>query len=134
MNTQLAESIGSVIGVIENFGNVIYLGSNFVWLVGFYILFQMFKLKFLKLLMTAECLAIVYWFWSNLYYFTGVPEEQNSSLTRIVAIAVTETLLRVMPLLVGTTGAIMGVKFLQNKWKGQDASQSSEPTSLNASD
>jgi len=121
MTIEVAESIGSVIGVFESLEEAIWFGSHFLWIVIYYILFQIFRYPFLKFLIAAEVMGVIYWFWSHLFYFTGVPENQNYSLAQITVIGITETLLRTAPLILGTIAGICALKKLQMKVKEMKA-------------
>ena len=133
MTYETSEKILKALVKIEVFDNMLWLGSLLIWLVALYILHEIFKFKFLKLLMISEVFGIVFWFWANRYYFIGMPDPDSYNVTSETIIATLDMCLRLIPLLTGTIGAGMGLNYLQKLWKEkQIANKSSEPTRYDA--
>jgi len=130
MTYETSEQIFKTLVKIEIFDNMLWFGSLLIWLVVFYVLHHLFKLKFLKLLLISEVFGIVLWFWTNRYYFIGMPNGDTYNVSSETTIAIVDMCLRLIPLLLGTIGAAMGLKYLQKLWKEkQIASQRVDPTS-----
>ena len=117
MTYETSEQILKALTKIETFDNLLWFGSLLIWLVVFYILHELFKLKFLKLLIISEVFAIVFWFWANRYYFIGLPTDDSYNVSTEITIAIVDMCLRIIPLLLGTVGAGMGLNYLQKLWK-----------------
>ena len=127
MEPETAEIIAKIFGAVENLERVAWFAAHLIWITIYYILYQMFKLKFLKLMITAEGVGIVFWIWSHLYYFTGVPEEQNTSLGYTTLVLSANLLLRITPLVLVIIGGSLGLKYLREKWKNMTANPNIEP-------
>jgi len=111
--------------------NAIWFGSYFVWGIGFYLLFKLYHLKFLKVLIWAEVTGGLSWFWINRPYFAPnlMAVTEYSTDTDIATLAILDMIFHLTPILVGTIGAIMGLMHIQNIWKEkQAANQELEPT------
>jgi hypothetical protein len=94
-------------------------GGIFVYLVGWYILYQMYRLWFLKLLIAGDLLYTLQFIFVNRHHFFGYPEEPPSFETMTLLMAV-ETLLSLASILLQTAGACFGVRYLQRKWADWD--------------
>ena len=127
MEQETAEFIGQIFSHIENIERVVWFVAPLIWIVIYYILYQIFRLKFLKLFISAEAVGILYWIWSHLYYFTGVPTEPNDSLSHITLVWFIEITLRFTPQILYVIGGVICLKYLQVKYK-EIANQRVEPT------
>jgi hypothetical protein len=108
------DKIAEFARVIAGLENVMWLASCFIWGAGFIILYQLHKLKFIKLLIWAEVGGVINWFWNNRISFTGnsLVTTEYSTEAHILTIATVDMLIRLIPLILGTVGAILALRHL----------------------
>ena len=116
MNYETAQSITHMIEIGGRFESALWLGSIFIWAVGYYILFQMYRLRFLKILIVSELLWAVQWLWSHQVFYPMPSSDVDATLTRFAILSTLDFIIGFMPLAVATIGAIMAVRHLQRKW------------------
>ena len=102
-----------IIKLIARFADVIQFGILFVWITGWYILYQMTRLRFLKLRIIGDVFYAVYWVLHNSHYFTG-----NVTHTVNVVLVFTNYALYILAVGSVAVGACSGLRYLQKKWNG----------------
>ena len=103
---------------ISSLEQAVWLASYFIWGIAFYILHKMFKLKFLKILIWSEIAGIGEWFWINrVYFFRNLLADENPSNEKVMTLVIIGLVAELLPLILGTTGAIMGLRYVQKLWK-----------------
>lgn len=118
MTLETLEKMLEISRGISSLEQAIWLGACFIWGTGFYILHQMFRLKFLKLLIWSEVAGIGYWFWAHrAFFFHSWLAEENPSHGKIITLVVIGLVAELLPLILGTTGAVMGLGYVQKLWK-----------------
>ncbi len=124
--------ISNALGIAERLGSALMLGSCLIWLTGFYILFQMFRLRFLKVLMLAEVLSIVQWAWSQRFLMFGggfrLPGSSNIAVS--LAYSWMDFLIRSAPTVAYLVGGILALRYLQRRWKEQIANKRIDDTAV----
>ena len=102
----------------DSFMQLIVFGYHLVWLIIAYILYQLFRLKFLKIFI-AECItSVIAWVWLNRQHFITLPEEAiNNSHGVFTFFVILDFVIRSTPIILGTIAAVMGLRYLQNLWK-----------------
>ena len=135
MTIETMEKVLTLAKGMASLEQAIWFGSIFVWGIGFYVLYQLYHLKFLKVLVWSEVTGLAFWFWINRFYFAPnfMIVTDNSPNGQVVFIAMLDMIIRLTPLILGTTGAVMGLHHVKKIWKEkQIANQALEPTSLDA--
>ena len=102
--------------VLINARQAISFGLSFVWLTGFYILYKLFKHKFLLWLIWAEILGIIEWLYIYRHHFIGMPETQNAPHLDMW-ISMGEQVYSFIVLIVSVIGAVLGLHYLQKKFR-----------------
>ena len=126
MNYETVHSIGRMLEIGYSLQSALWLGSLFVWAVGFYILYQMYRLRFLMILLVSEGLFVAQWLWLHRNIFFKHSETTNyddSIIFRMLFFDCIDFAFRFIPIAVATIGAVMAVRYLQQKWKETDNSQ-----------
>ena len=96
----------------------LYFMSYFIWFTAFCLAYQMFHLRFLKWLMWGEILGLVTWFYASRYRFIGYPEITSEEAYHAHHIRMLfDQCIDLIPMIVTTIGAIMGVFYLQDRFK-----------------
>ena len=99
-----------------------------IWLTGFYILYQMYRLKFLKWLVWAQVFYLFEWIYT--YRHNWFPEAMfsNWSLSMIVFSHFFNRLIYFVPEVLDVVGAIMGVMWLQDRFREFNAKKENNGT------
>lgn len=107
-----------VMKLISRFAYVIQFGLIFVWITGWYILYQMTRLHFLKLLIVGDVFYAVEWVLYNSRYFIG-----HTTHTVNVILVFATLALKILATGFIATGACLGLRYLQKKWadRGRDS-------------
>ena len=126
MNEHIVAIIHSMNTVRDANSLLNYFGV-YIWLAGWYILYQITKLKFLKIIIAGD---ICYVFASKyLFYFflrlTGHPRYASDQF--IAMIMITEEILSIGGTLLTIGGAALGLRYLQRKWTQMEKSQQLAP-------
>ena len=103
---------------ILRFANVIQFGLLFVWITSWYILYQMTRLGFLKLLIVGDVFYAVAYVLNYSEYFIG-----HTTQTGTLIIVFTLRVLRILATGFIATGACIGLRYLQKRWKYVDEAQ-----------
>ena len=112
--------------VLARLDDALSFGVLFVWLVGWYILYRMYRLNFLRLIIAGDLLFIALWFFDNRHRFIGHPESLTSMEAETVLFAVGTTL-SLAGTIFTTMGACIGVRCLQKVWAEKEKSQPPPP-------
>ncbi len=100
-----------VLKLISRFAYVIQFGLIFVWITGWYILYQMTRLHFLRLLIVGDVFYAMEWVLQNSGHFIG-PTTHTVNVIFVFTILV----LRILATGFIATGACLGLRYLQKKW------------------
>ncbi len=87
----------------------------FVCLLGWYILYQMYRLRFLRLMIAGDLLYIASFLFENRHIFLGASEEARSLETDLL-IKIVSVTISLAGTIFTTMGACMGVRLLQKMW------------------
>lgn len=117
---ELLRTIQGAFLVLGQLDNAITFGLLFIWLIGWYILYQMHRLSFLKLLMAGDVLFILLWFLRNRHLLIGHPEEPISMVSETLMFVLGGTL-RIGGTIFTAMGVCMGVRYLQRTWAAKVA-------------
>jgi len=127
VNYETSQSIIRALDVGARIESAIWLGSLFAWAIVFWMLYQKYRLRFLKLLLISEFLWVAHWFWFHRHFWFGhpaPPDDGEAAITHMVIFSVLDFGFRFVPLLLSTIGACMAVQHLQ--YKSQEAKEISQ--------
>jgi hypothetical protein len=117
------EQAMSIVGMLvkgDLLMQIVYLGSNIIWLIIACTLYQIFRLSFLKFFVAESILSLVAWLWHNRPYFFNFPDGvTNDSYGFFVCFWTVDFLIRNAPILIGLIGSIMGLRYLQTMKKSR---------------
>jgi hypothetical protein len=122
MNFEILQRILYGLIVLDRIESALWLGSLFVCVTVYYILYQMFKLRFLIPLLIGELLYIPNWFWMHRHLFferSDPPNPGHDELFRMVLLGALDFGFRFLPFCFTVIGAVMALNYLQRKWKEQ---------------
>ncbi|MDD4872181.1 MAG: hypothetical protein PHR77_16620 [Kiritimatiellae bacterium] len=112
----MIRSIAEIINYAARLDSALNFGSLFVWLAGWYILYQMTRLGFLKFLIAGYVIYVIDWFIRKRHYFIGHFANKNVEL----AISYTDVVINISADILVLIGICMGVSYLQRKWKDKE--------------
>ncbi len=114
----------STIGAIYT---ILCLASYLVWISVFYILLQITRLKFLRLIIAGNLFFVLGWAITYRGHFIGYPHDPSTS--HLMIMATIQIALNSIGLLLDLAGACYGLRFLQRKWaEKESANQRLEAT------
>ena len=101
-----------VLKLIFRFADVLQFGFIFVWITGWYILYQMMRLRFLKLLIVGDIFYAAHWILRNSLHFF-----RHTTHTADVIVVFTTLTLYILATGFASAGACLGLRYLQEEWK-----------------
>ncbi|GEM_PF-5121647 len=117
MKYDTVQQITSVFLFGSRLNNALMLASGIIWLLGFYVLYQITSLKFVKVLMAAELFSILQWFWLNGFFpVMQTPDSvHDNPATELFMLAI-HVLMNLVPTLLFVIGGALGLKHLRERW------------------
>jgi hypothetical protein len=116
MNDQRLIAIMRTTHMIQDSNELLCFLGLFIWLAGWYILYQMTRLKFLKLIIVGDilCVAASHFLFRLIQNVTGNPAFGTDQLA--VTVFCTREVLSLGGTILTVTGAALGLRHLQRKW------------------
>ncbi len=111
MKYETARTIVEVYSVVQQCNYVMNFALNFLWIVGWYLLFQITRLRFLKLFIVGHVLYVLYWLLVHREHFVG--HLGATSYNARLVIGIIEVSILTASTVVFAIGVCRGVRYLQ---------------------
>jgi hypothetical protein len=122
MTTDTYNSIIGTATTIMRMTNLLQFVGLFVWLAGWYILYQITRLRFIVLIMSGVLLLML----SQVVGFESIRSIRHPRLC-FQCVVILRGFSAVVGTVLHTTGACLGLRYLQKKWTQIEASQPAAP-------
>lgn len=93
---------------------ILAFASYFVWIAGWYILLQLTRLNFIKLIIAGDICFIFAWAVAYRSHFISIPVHPSE--TYLAAMLTIREILHFIGVILTLVGACYGLRYLQKKW------------------
>lgn len=127
------EIVTQALDLIAGAEYALTFGQAFLWIAAWYIVFQLWKLKWALLVMWGDIIDFVLMLYQARHHFIGYPKTPYSPTAAMIELTIVQVISLAAIVLI-TVGAAMCVRFLQLKWKERVANTMPQDTARKLAD